>query len=90
MKVAEFCGNVEYTILQFIFSFTDDVREKIVEKKLFYKEQIVRYVQKQIDLFFGTFHFKGALLQVYKNEAYRTIMFKINNTLKEHNIFQCI
>lgn len=90
MKVAEFCGNVEYSILQFIFSFTDDVREKIAEKELFYKEQIVRYVQKQIDLFFRAFNFKGALLQVYKNEAYSTIMFKINNTLKEHNIFQCV
>ena len=45
MNVAEYCGTTEFPILQFIFSLTDDIREKIVQKKLFYKEQVMRYAR---------------------------------------------
>ena len=52
MNIAEYCGTTELPILQFIFSLTDDIREKIVQKKLFYKEQVMRYADKQIEFFF--------------------------------------
>lgn len=90
MTVAEYCGNIESSILHFIFSFTDEIREKIALKKLFYKEQIKRYVKKQIDYFFRTFNIKRALLYTYKYETYNTIMFKLKSILKEHNVFQCV
>ena len=90
MNVAEYCGTTEFPILQFIFSLTDDIREKIVQKKLFYKEQIIRYADKQIEFFFKTQNLNCALLQTYKYEAYNTIMFKINYILKEHPVLQCI
>lgn len=90
MTVTEYCGNMESSILQFIFSLTDDIRQRIEQKKLFYKEQIVRYAEKQIDFFFKAYNLKNALLHSYKNEAYNTIMFKLKNILKEHNVFQCV
>jgi hypothetical protein len=90
MTVAEYCGNMESSILHFIFSFTDDIREKMAQKKLFYKEQIVRYVKEQIDLFFKAFNLKSALLYTYKYETYNTIMFKLKNNLKEYNVYQCV
>jgi hypothetical protein len=90
MNIVEYCGTNEFPILQFIFSLTDDIREKIVQKKLFYKEQIMRYADKQIDFFFKTLNLNCALLQVYKYETYNTIMFKINYLLKEHQVLQCI
>lgn len=90
MTVAEYCGNMESSILQFIFSLTNDIRERIEQKKLFYKEQIVRYAQKQIDFFFKAYNLKNAILCSYKHEAYNTIMFKLKNILKEHNVFQCV
>lgn len=90
MTAEEYCGHVEFSILRFIFSFTDDVREKIAKEELFYQEQIVRYAEKQVDLFFRALGVNGAILHVYKNEAFNTIMFKIKNLLKEHNIFRCI
>jgi hypothetical protein len=89
MELAEYCGNIDFSILQFIFSLTDDIKEKISQKKLFYKEQITRYITQQIDYFFKSFTFNKALLQTYKNEAFNTIMFKLKNTIKEHIIFQC-
>ena len=90
MKAADFCGKMDFSILQFIFSITDDIQQKIEQKKLFYKEQIIRYVKKQIDFFFKTFNLTTALLYTYKYEAYNTIMFKLKNILKENNIFQCV
>lgn len=90
MTIPEYCGNFEYSILQFVIHLTDDIREKIQQKKLFYKEQIVRYAKKQLDFFFKSYNLKSALLNTYKQEAYNTIMFKLKNTLKEHNVLQCV
>ncbi|WP_394232335.1 hypothetical protein [Niallia oryzisoli] len=90
MKIAEYCGNFELSIIQFIYSLTDEVNEKIKKRKLFYKEQIIRYIQKCIDSFFIQHNLKAALLQAYKNDVFNTIMFKLKNILKENHIFQCI
>lgn len=90
MTVTEYCGNMESSILQFIFSLTAEIREKIQQKKLFYKEQIARYAEKQIDFFFKAYNLKKAVLHSYKHETYNTIMFKLKNILKEHNVFQCV
>lgn len=91
MKIYEYCGVLDMSILQFVFSITNDIHEKITQKKLFYKEQIIRYVQKRIDIFFKQHHLKNALLQTYKSEVYNTIMFRLKNELKEHPaIFQCV
>jgi hypothetical protein len=90
MKMVEYCGKLEFSILQFVMSFTDEIREKIEKKQLFYKEQIIRYVQKQIDFFFKAYNLKHGLLNSYKYEVYNSIMFKLRTILKEHNILQCV
>ncbi|MCQ6279347.1 hypothetical protein [Bacillus sp. EB600] len=90
MKIDEYCGKLDYSILQFIFSFIDHTREKIEKKELFYKEQIARYVQRQIDFFFKEYNIKTALLQSYKYEIYNTIMFKLKNILKENHVLLCV
>ena len=89
MDLAEYCGSTEFSILQFIFLITDDIKEKIDQKKLFYKEQVVRYITQQTDCFFRKFTLNQALLQTYKYEVFNTIMFKLKNILKKHIIFQC-
>ncbi|WP_077213526.1 hypothetical protein [Bacillus dakarensis] len=90
MGIGEFCGELEFSILQFTFSLCDDINEKIKQKKLFYKEQIDRYVHKRIDIFFTGNTLKKGLLQIYKSEMYNTIMFKLRQMLKEYKILQCL
>ena len=90
MTLIDYCGKMEYSILNFVFSFTDDVSVKIEQKELFYKEQITRYVKKHIDYFFKAYHLKRALLNTYKYETYNTIMFKLKSVLKENNVFHCV
>lgn len=87
MNITEFCGKIEFSTLQFAFSLTDHLSEKISKKELFNKEQIVSYVKKQIDSFFKSlnWNFKSSVLNVYKSEVYNTVMFKINYILKEQN-----
>jgi hypothetical protein len=89
MDLSEYCGNTEFSIIQFTFLITDDIKEKIDQKKLFYKEQVVRYITQQTDSFFRKFTLNQALLQTYKYEVFNTIMFKLKNILKKHIIFQC-
>lgn len=89
MKLSEYCGNTEFSILQFIFRITDDIKEKIAQKKLFYKEQVTRYITKQIDLFFQNFTLSQALLQTYKYEAFNSIIFKLKSILEKDIIFRC-
>lgn len=87
MNIIEFCGKIEFSTLQFVFSLTDHMSEKISKKELFNKEQIVCYVKKQIDSFFKSlnWNFKSSVLNVYKSEVYNTVIFKINYILKEQN-----
>ncbi len=90
MKIQEFCGNIEFSIMEFTFSFTEHIRNKITKKELFYREQIERYVQKKIELFLKGFNLKSALLFTYKFEVFNTIMFKLKSILLEHNVLRCI
>ncbi|WP_428908480.1 hypothetical protein [Niallia sp. Krafla_26] len=90
MNLVEYCGKTEFSVLQFIFSVTDELNEKITQKKFIYKEQIVRYVERRIEYFFKHFNLKHALLQSYKNEVFNSVMFKLNTTIKEHIRFQCV
>lgn len=91
MTMYEYCGALDLSLLEFVFSMTDDIREKISQKKLFYKEQIMRYVHKRIDLFFKQQTVTNPLLQVYKFEVYNTIMFRVNNELKgQRAMLQCV
>ena len=89
MTLVEYCGDIEFSILQFIFSTTDEIEKKISQKKLFYKEQIIRYIKQKIDRFFKGFTMKKALLQTYRNDTFNTIMFKLQHTLKTRIIFRC-
>ena len=70
-------GRTEFSILQFTFKVTDDIKEKIAQKKLLHNDDIVQYIHRQMDHFFQKFNLKPALLQTYKNEVLNSVMFKL-------------
>lgn len=90
MSLSEFCGKTEFSILQFTYYLTDDVKEKIIQKKLFYNEQIKRYIYKQVDLFFQNDNFNTAIVQTYKYEIYTTIVFRLKDLINKKVIFSCL
>jgi hypothetical protein len=77
MRLHEYCGRTDFSILQFTFKVTDDIKEKMGQKKLLHKNDIVQYIHGQMDHFFQKFNFKPALLQTYKNEVLNSVMFKL-------------
>ncbi|MEH7111441.1 hypothetical protein V7124_03555 [Neobacillus niacini] len=77
MRLQEYCGRTEFSILQFTIKVTDDIKEKMVQKKLLHKVDIVQYIHQQMDHFFQKFNLKPALLQTYKNEVLNSVMFKL-------------
>lgn len=90
MSLSEFCGKTEFSILQFTYYLTDDVKDKIDQKKLFYNEQIERYIYKQVDLFFQNYDFNNAIVQTYKYEIYTTIIFRLKDLINKKIIFSCV
>lgn len=89
MSLSEFCGKTEFSILQFTYYLTDDVKEKIIQKSLYYHEQVERYIYKNIDLFLRNYNFNDALAQTYKHEIFNTIMFRLKDLIKNKIIFSC-
>ena len=77
MRLHEYCGRTEFSILQFTFKVTDDIKEKMAQKKLLHNDDIVQYIHRQMDHFFQKFNLKPALLQTYKNEVLNSVMFKL-------------
>lgn len=90
MNIKEFCGKTEFTTLQFIISLTDHMSRKIANRELISKEQIVRYVKKQINSFFKSLNLNSSVLNVYKSEVFNSVMFKLKYILKEKQYFSII
>ncbi|RHW35874.1 hypothetical protein D1B33_12300 [Lysinibacillus yapensis] len=81
MSLRDYCGKTDFSILQFIFKMTEDITEKVKDKKLHHKEDIAQYIHEHMDHFFQKFQLKQALLQTYKNEVFNSIMFKLKPNL---------
>ena len=77
MRLHQYYGRIEFSILQFTFKVTDDIKEKMAQKKLLHNDDIIQYIHRQMDHFFQKFHLKPALLQTYKNEVLNSVMFKL-------------
>lgn len=80
MRLHDYCGRTEFSILQFTFHVTKDITKKIEEKKLRHKEEIVQYIHNRMDHFFKMFNFKQAVLQTYKNEVFNSVIFKLKQS----------
>lgn len=77
MSLHEYCGKTEFSILQFTIKVTHDIKEKMAQKKLLHKDEMVQYIHRQMDQFFQKFSLKPALLQTYKNEVLNSVMFRL-------------
>ena len=77
MRLHEFCGRTEFSIIQFTINVSDDIKGKMMQKKLLHKDDIVQYIHLQMDHFFQNFNLKQALLQTYRNEVINSVMFKL-------------
>ena len=62
MRLHEYYGRTEFSILQFTFKVTDDIKEKMAQKKLLHNDDIIQYIHRQMDLLFPKFLFETGFI----------------------------
>ncbi|WLR52792.1 hypothetical protein LC040_07830 [Bacillus tianshenii] len=90
MTVQEFMTKDDYTIIQFAFELLKDVQNQVQLKHMFYKNQVVRYIDKQIQLFMNSLAIKPALKVVYIRQIHSLIDHRISNLFQRENLLQIV
>ncbi len=90
MTVAEFYGGVDYSITQFAVQLTHEIKEKIAKRELFYKEQIIRYIERRATFFLQTLSLSPAVSAISRKEVTHHVLFKLKPILNRHTVFQIV
>ncbi|OMP66189.1 hypothetical protein [Domibacillus epiphyticus] len=90
MTVAEFYGGVEFSVTQFAVQLTQEIKEKIAKRELFYKDQIIRYIERRATFFIQSLTLSGAVSAVMKKEVTTHVLFKLKPVMNRHIVFQVV
>ncbi|MCP3761808.1 hypothetical protein NLX67_05350 [Domibacillus sp. A3M-37] len=90
MTVAEFYGGVEYSVTQFAVQLTNEIEEKITKRDLFYKDQIIHYIERRATLFIQSLTLSPAVSAVMKKEVMSHVLFKLKPVMNRHIVFQLV
>ncbi|MFC0274299.1 hypothetical protein ACFFIX_23410 [Metabacillus herbersteinensis] len=90
MQLSEYLGQIDYEIIQFTFSLIKDVDSKIHTHTLFYKNQVLQYVQNEIDCYIKNLQLKRSLKSVYKIEMQQLMSMKLRVLFDKHSLLQCM
>lgn len=90
MQLAEYIGKTDFEIIRFAYLLIQDIEMKIKNKAFFYKNQIVTYINKQIDYFLLTLLDRDALLNIYKTEIHQILEPKLKEIYKKYRLFYCL
>lgn len=90
MTVAEFYGGVEYSVTQFAVQLTNEIEEKIAKRDLFYKDQIIHYIERRATLFIQSLTLSPAVSAVMKKEVMSHVLFKLKPVMNRHIVFQLV
>ena len=85
MHLNEFIEEKERRIISFTYFLVKEIEGKVQNKVFFYKEQIDRYIEKQIDIFLTTITAKHSLKSLYKHQIQSNVQFKLKYLLN----YQC-
>ncbi|OES43792.1 hypothetical protein [Domibacillus iocasae] len=90
MTVAEFYGGVEYSVTQFAVQLTNEIEGKIAKRDLFYKDQIIHYIERRATLFIQSLTLSPAVSAVMKKEVMSHVLFKLKPVMNRHIVFQLV
>ena len=85
MHLNNFIEEKERRIISFTYFLVKEIEGKVQNKVFFYKEQIDRYIEKQIDIFLTTITAKHSLKSLYKHQIQSNVQFKLKYLLN----YQC-
>ncbi len=90
MHLNNFIEEKERRIISFTYFLVKEIEGKVQNKVFFYKEQIDRYIEKQIDIFLTTISAKRSLKSLYKHQIQSNVQFKLKYLLNYQVLLSCI
>ena len=90
MHLNNFIEEKERRIISFTYFLVKEIEGKVQSKVFFYKEQIDRYIEKQIDIFLTTITAKHSLKSLYKYQIQSNVQFKLKYLLNYQVLLSCI
>lgn len=90
MHLNDFIEEKERRIISFTYFLVKEIEGKVQNKVFFYKEQIDRYIEKQIDIFLTTISAKRSLKSLYKHQIQSNVQFKLKYLLNYQVLLSCI
>jgi hypothetical protein len=82
MHITEFIEEKELRIISFSIFLVKEIERKIQNKLLYNKEQINRYIEKQVEFFLKSLSAQKSLKNVYKYQILSNVHFKLKYLLK--------
>ncbi|WP_273126335.1 hypothetical protein ACNRWW_11985 [Metabacillus sp. HB246100] len=90
MQLKDYIGKQNFNMINFAMSLIDEVDSKVQNRTLYYKNQIIRYIDQQVNQFVRHFHEKESLQAIYKAEIYLIINPKLTKLFNDYKLFTCI
>lgn len=90
MHLNNFIDEKERRIISFTYFLVKEIEGKVQNKVFFYKEQVDRYIDKQIDIFLTTITAKHSLKSLYKHQILSNVKFKLKYLLNYQLLLSCV
>ncbi|MDQ0228904.1 hypothetical protein [Metabacillus malikii] len=90
MQLAEYMDKIDYKMIRFSFMLISEIEQKLKNKTFFYKNQILTYINDQVERFLSSLQVRCSLVKVYKTEIYKLIKPRLNKIYQKHKLYYCI
>lgn len=90
MDLHNFIDEKELRIISFTYFLVQEIEGKIQNKLLYYKEQIERYMEKQVEIFLKSISANLSLKSVYKHQILSNVHFKLKDVLNNQILLSCM
>ncbi|TXC93159.1 hypothetical protein FS935_02910 [Metabacillus litoralis] len=90
MQLIDYIGKNDFNMIYFSMSLLKDIDYKINSNILYYKNQVIHYIDSCIESFVETLHVKCSLQTIYKAEIYQLLTPKLNKLYEKHRLFSCL
>ncbi|MRX72902.1 hypothetical protein GJU40_12200 [Bacillus lacus] len=90
MKLNEYMTQSTYDCIQFAYELLRETESQILANKLYYRNQVKKYLSVRIDQYLGPLKVKCSLKAVMKAEIQLLIERKVNTLMDEHSFLNCL
>lgn len=90
MKMIDYVGKTDYSLIQFSYNLTTEVSFKIKTKKLFYSEQVWKYIHTRVDGFINHLNVRDSLKSIYRRQILTMISIKVTSLIHKNKMLGCI